>query len=120
MSNAFTSDGTLIVFRSPSAFVNVTVRLARSMPSMTEKSSGTRMGEGPGGSAMGTREQTVSAQVISVDVPNNKVTFKGPKGNRKTITVSDPTLQLPNLKPGQVVQFTYTEAVAVSIRPSAK
>jgi hypothetical protein len=93
-----------------------------SKPSMTEKSSGTRMGEGPGGSAMGTREQTVSAQVISVDVPNNKVTFKGPKGNRKTITVSDPTLQqkLPNLKPGQVVQFTYTEAVAVSIRPSAK
>ena len=27
---------------------------------------------------------------------------------------------VPNLKPGQVVQFVYTEAVAAAIRPSAK
>ena len=26
--------------------------------------------------------------------------------------------KLPGLKPGQVVQFTYTEAVAASIRPT--
>jgi hypothetical protein len=102
--------------------IAVSLAPAGSKPSMTERSSGSRMGEGPGGSASGTRERTVSAQVISVDVPNNKVTFKGPKGNRQTITVSDPALQqkLPNLKPGQVVQFTYKEAMAVSIRPSAK
>jgi hypothetical protein len=92
-----------------------------SKPSMTEKTSGSRMGEGGGGATAG-RETTITAQVISVDVPNNKVTFKGPKGNRRTVTVSDPALQkkLPNLKPGQNVQFTYTEAVAASIRPSAK
>ena len=32
----------------------------------------------------------------------------------KTVNVDDPAMQkkLPSLKPGQVVQFTYTEAVA--------
>ncbi|HMF41806.1 MAG TPA: hypothetical protein VKQ32_14110 [Polyangia bacterium] len=88
---------------------------------MTQKTSGQRMGEG-GGPARASRETTISAEVISVDVPNNKVTFKGPKGNRRTVSVDDPALQkkLPNLKPGQVVQFTYTEQVAASIRPTAK
>ena len=35
-------------------------------------------------------------------------------------TSSNPTLQekLPSLKPGQVVQFDYTQATAASIRPS--
>ena len=88
---------------------------------MSERTSGTRMPEG-GGTAMGSRETTMSAEVVSVDVPNSKVTFKGPKGNRRTVTVQDPAMQkkLPSLKPGQVVQFTYTEAIAASIRPSAK
>ena len=90
-------------------------------PSMTERTSGSRMGEG-GGPARAARETTIAAEVISVDVANNKVTFKGPKGNHRTVSVDDPALQkkLPNLKPGQVVQFTYSEQVAASIRPAAK
>jgi Cu/Ag efflux protein CusF len=66
------------------------------------------------------KETTVAAQVMSVDPATNKVTFKGPRGKMKTITVQDPQLQqkLPNLKPGQVVQFTFTEATAASIRPA--
>jgi hypothetical protein len=90
-------------------------------PSMSQRTAGSRMAEGAGAGAAG-RETTVNAKVVAVDVPNNKVTFKGPKGNTQVITVSDPTLQkkLPNLKPGQVVQFVYTEAVAAAIRPSSK
>jgi hypothetical protein len=87
-------------------------------PSITEKTSGSHMsGSTPG---MASSEMTVAAEVVSVDVHNNKVAFKGPKGNIKTITVDDPALQkkLPNLRPGQVVQFTYTEAMAASIRPA--
>ena len=47
--------------------------------------------------------------------------FKGPQGNARTVQVNDPALQkkLPNLKPGQHVQFTYTEAVAALIPPRA-
>ena len=38
-----------------------------------------------------------------------------------TVVVQDPELQarLPNLKPGQVVQLQYTEAVATAIQPPA-
>ena len=67
------------------------------------------------------REVTASAEIISVDAATNKVTFKGPRGVR-TVEVQDPALQskLPSLKPGQVVQLTYTEAMAASIQPAAK
>jgi hypothetical protein len=88
-------------------------------PSMSERTSGTRMGAGGGPATVG-RETSISAEVTHVDVANNKVSFKGPKGQVRTVSVEDPAMQkrLPNLKPGQVVQFTYTEAVAASIRPA--
>ena len=68
------------------------------------------------------REVTMTAEVVSVDPAANKVTFKGPKGNVRTIDVENPSLQakLPSLKPGQVVQFDWVEAVAASIQKSAK
>jgi hypothetical protein len=89
-----------------------------SKPSMSERTSGSRMSAGQ--PAMMGRETTISAEVTKIDVLNNKVSFKGPKGQIRTVTVEDPDMQkrLPNLKPGQVVQFTYTEAVAASIRPA--
>ena len=89
-----------------------------SKPSMTERTGSSRMSEG---GRMAGRETTITAEVLQVDVPGNKVTFKGPQGNARTVSVSDPSLQkkLPNLKPGQMVQFVYTEAVAASIRPAA-
>jgi hypothetical protein len=99
---------------------SIAVQLAPSdaKPSMSEKTIGSRM-SGGGAGAVG-REMQVVAQVVSVDPDNNKVVFRGPKGNLRTVTVEDPGLQqkLPNLKPGMNVQFTYTEAVAASIRPA--
>jgi len=86
-------------------------------PTTSEKTM--RGGEmGAGGAA---RQVTASAEIVSVDAANNKVVVKGAHGLR-TVTVQDPALQqkLPNLKPGQVVQLTYTEAVAASIQPAAK
>jgi hypothetical protein len=86
-------------------------------PSMTErKGQAVDMGGGISG-----RELKMSAEVVSVDPSANTVTFKGPKGNMRTIYVADPANQekLPNLKPGQVVQFEYTEAVAAAIHPSS-
>ena len=85
-------------------------------PSASEKSAMERTGEGKG---MVGKQTTVSAEVLEVDTANNKITFKGPKGNARVVTVEDPEMQakLPSLKPGQVVQFTYTEAVALAIQP---
>jgi len=86
-------------------------------PSASERVS-TSHGGGKGGAI---REQTVSAEVIAVDPAANTVTFKGPKGNVRTIKVQDPEMQarLKTIKPGQVVQLTYSEAVAATIRPKS-
>ena len=87
--------------------------------SASEKTAAAKNGKGMGGAG---RQVTVSAQVVSVDTANNTVTLKGPKGNVETVDVTDPDNQakLPNLKPGQVMQFTYTEAMAVSVTPTGK
>lgn len=87
-------------------------------PSMSErKGAAVDVGGGIRG-----REMKMSAEVVSVDTSANTVTFKGPKGNMRTVYVGDPANQekLASLKPGQVVQFDYTEAVAATIRPAAK
>jgi len=79
-------------------------------PSMSETSA-----SGPG---IAGRQVSVSAEVIKVNPADNQVTFKGPKGTHRIVTVQDPDLQskLPNLKPGQVVVLQYTEAVATAIQ----
>jgi hypothetical protein len=89
------------------------------MPPGSKPSMSTRSARIPG--AVG-KETTVSAEIVSVDPATNHVTLKGPQGNLQTIAVQDPSLQarLPNLKPGQVLQFTYTEATIATIQPSSK
>jgi cold shock CspA family protein len=98
--------------------------LAISMaPSGTKPSMSERKGQSVdiGGGVTG-REMKMSAEVVSVDPAANTVTFKGPKGNMRTVYVADAALQekLTSIKPGQVVQFDYTEATAATIRPAAK
>ena len=63
------------------------------------------------------REVVVTAEVVKVDATHNKVTIKGPSG-KQTVSVTDPDLQarLGTLKKGQVLMFTYTEAVATAIQ----
>jgi hypothetical protein len=87
--------------------------------STSDQAAATKTGEGAGAAG---RQVTVSAKVLSVDTANNTVTLKGPKGNVETVDVQDPDNQakLPSLKPGQVMQFTYTEAMAVSVTPKGK
>ena len=87
--------------------------------SASEKTAAMKTGTGMGGAG---KQRTISAEIVSVDSANNTVTFKGPKGNVETVDVQDPDNQakLPSLKPGQVMQFTYTEALAVSVTPNGK
>jgi len=89
------------------------------MPPGTKRSSTEQAFSVPGGAG---RQMTVTAEVVKVDTANNTVTFKGPRGQKQTVNVTDPELQskLPNLKPGQKMQIVYTESVATSVRPAAK
>jgi hypothetical protein len=72
------------------------------------------------GSASVGRQIKATVQVVEVDEVMNRVTFKGPKGNVRTVTIYDPAIQkkLTSLQPGQIVQLTYREAVAASIKPT--
>lgn len=89
---------------------------AGTKPSASESEAMARTGKEAG---MRGKQVSISAEVLEVDAANNTVVFKGPKGNARVVHVQDPDMQakLPNLKPGQVVQITYTEAVAVSLQP---
>jgi hypothetical protein len=88
-------------------------------PSASERAAMAKTGEGAG---VAGKQVTVSAKIVSVDPAANTITFKGPKGNIETIDVQNPDNQakLSSLKPGQVMQFTYTEAMAVSVTPAGK
>ncbi len=61
----------------------------------------------------------ITAEVTAIDLNRNTVTIRGPEGNPRTIHVTNPELQprLRNLHVGDVLQFTYTEAVAIRILP---
>jgi hypothetical protein len=78
----------------------------------------TTTAKGPAG-RMGAKQITGSAEVVSMNRASNSVTIKGADGKQRTVAVQDPGMQkrLQAIKPGDVVQLTYTEAIAAKIRP---
>ncbi|HKE44268.1 MAG TPA: hypothetical protein VKB41_06985 [Steroidobacteraceae bacterium] len=77
-------------------------------------------GEKPAG-AVGQRVKA-TVKIDSVDAAKNMVSFTGPKGTKQTVAVKDPKAQafVKQLKPGDEVEVTYTEALAISVDPTAK
>jgi hypothetical protein len=71
------------------------------------------------GNGVMAREITTSATLTNVDTKKNRVTYKTPDGKTSTIKVENPAVQerLKNVKPGDVVQLTYSEAVATAVKP---
>ena len=74
----------------------------------------------PGAKPGGTigREVTIMADVIAVNPKAETVTLKGPQGNTVEVIVQDPE-QMKNIRKGDQVQVVYTEALAISVTPSA-
>lgn len=75
-----------------------------------------------GGEIASVRQTTAVLKVVSVDTAANTVTLTGPRGNTETVKVKRPELQakLKDLKPGDDVQITFTEATAIQVEPKAK
>ena len=73
-------------------------------------------GEAPGG--VGGRQVKVVGDVINVDQATQTVTVKGPQ-RTVDLKVSDPE-QLKLIAKGDQIEATYTEAVAVAVKPAAK
>ena len=71
---------------------------------------------------MAARQVTATVQILQVDPAKHTVMIKGPDGFMRTVTVQDPEMagKLNQLKPGDDIQLTYTEAIAASVQPMKK
>jgi Cu/Ag efflux protein CusF len=73
---------------------------------------GSKPGETPGG-AVG-RQVTVTVTITAIDPKAKTVTVKGPQGNVETVKVRDPK-NLTGVKVGDLVELTYTQALAIAL-----
>lgn len=66
-----------------------------------------------------TRTYNTTVKIESIDLASNHVTVKRADGTVLTVAVQDPEAQqrIRKLKPGDAVQVTYTEQLAVSVQP---
>jgi len=85
--------------------------------SVQEARVSSKPGETPAG-AVG-REVTVTATITAIDKKARTVTLKGPEGNTETVKVRD-AKNLEGVKAGDLVDITYTQALAVALDKPAK
>jgi hypothetical protein len=74
-------------------------------------------GEKPSGAIA--RQTSVTVSIVAIDPAVPSVTFKGPKGNTRTIKVMHPE-KLQGVSVGDTVEITYTEAVAIEVEAAPK
>lgn len=74
-------------------------------------------GEKPAG--VGAAAVTVTSKITSIDKTNQTVTLEGPDGDSVTFKVRDPS-KLDRVQVGDLVQITYSEALAVSVEAAPK
>jgi Cu/Ag efflux protein CusF len=77
----------------------------------------TEPGQKPGGAAG--RRITMTAQIEAIDTAAGTVTLKGPGGKSRTIKAKNPE-NLKKVKVGDLIDISYTEAVAIKVEPAAK
>jgi Cu/Ag efflux protein CusF len=73
-------------------------------------------GDKPAGAIGG--QVNVSAVIVAIDTATLRVTLKGPQGNFRVLQVKDPK-KLENVKVGDMVYATYTEAIGISVAAAA-
>ncbi|MEW7313370.1 hypothetical protein AB1E22_11820 [Buttiauxella gaviniae] len=62
------------------------------------------------------RQVNVQLKIKHIDLKKNEITFEGPKGQQKVVTVEDPDIQarLKDLKVNQSVRVTYTDSIQIT------
>jgi hypothetical protein len=74
-------------------------------------------GQMPAG--VGAQTVTVIAKITAIDGKEQSVTLTGPKGKSVTVKVKDPK-HLAGVKVGDLVEVTYTQALAIAVEKAAK
>jgi hypothetical protein len=65
------------------------------------------------------RQTTATVLITAIDLKAPSVTFKGPKGNTRTIKVMHPE-KLEGVSVGDTVELTFTEAFAIKVEAAPK
>lgn len=76
-----------------------------------------KSGEKPGGTARSA--VTVTTTITAIDLDKGTVTLTGPGGRSHTIKARDPA-NLKKVKVGDLVDITYSEALAIAVQPVGK
>jgi len=76
-----------------------------------------KLGEKPG--AAGVQAVTVTATIAAIDEGAGTVTLRGPEGDLTTIKARNPE-NLTRVSVGDLVEITYTEALAISVTTPTK
>jgi hypothetical protein len=79
---------------------------------VTEGTGRAKPGEKPAAAAVQTL--TITATIVAIDKAAMEVTLKSPKGNLTTVKARDPE-KLDRVSVGDLVEVTYTEALAISV-----
>ena len=85
--------------------------------SVAEEAARAKVGEKPAGA--GARVTTIVTTITGIDKAAGTVTLQGPTGKATTIKARDPR-NLDRVAVGDLVEITYTEAVAVSVEKPGK
>lgn len=84
---------------------------------MSEDAAKAKPGERP--AVVGARQVTALVTVVGVDPKASTITVKGPTGNLTTLKVQNPD-QFKVVKVGDLIEATYTVALALSVEPAPK
>jgi hypothetical protein len=84
---------------------------------VTDAAAAAEPGQKPAGAVM--QQTTVAVTITAIDTTVPSVTFQGPDGDTKTIKIKDPQ-KLVGVNVGDVVDITYTEAIAIKVDPATK
>jgi hypothetical protein len=89
------------------------------VPGKTVREIADPAGAGGKRAGFGGREVTVVAPIEAINAKKGTVTLRSPEGKSVEVTAKDPK-NLSKVKVGDLVEITYTEALAVSIEAAPK
>jgi hypothetical protein len=105
-----------------SFYESVAVSLAKPGTATVGKEETTAVGRTPGALPGGTvaQQTTTTAKITNITPSKDELTIEGPGGKDNTIKVDDPQLrsQLGQLKVGDKIRTTYTQAMATRVTPA--
>ena len=105
-----------------SFYQGLAAQIAKNGQTVTDPAGSTFAYKNPNGPGGGAGESvTITVKILGIDPGTNKVAFQSQDGTQHVVAVRSPNMKkfIRTLKPGDTVDVTYTESVAVTVTPAA-